>query len=355
MVFKKLFGKKGGKKPHRGYHSIEISAIKILSTDCVQVSFDIPKNLKEEFSYIPGQFLDFIITLNGKEHRRSYSICSGANEPLSVAVKQIKKGVVSTWFNTTAQVGMKVSIAHPQGTFIRTPEMKNIVAFAAGSGITPIMAIAKSLPADASMNLFFGNKTLDSTLFWEEIKSIETLKPQLFLSQESNKIAKDGRLDEKNVSNLLKENLDLLKADAFFLCGPSEMIEVVKAKLELLGVDNSKIKYELFTAPVKSKKGKIIVADSMESKVTVLLDGEEIDINFVPNGKSIIELLDVKGYDPPYSCRGGVCSTCRAIVTEGTATMRMNYVLTDEEVAQGHILCCQAVPTSEAVTISFDE
>jgi ring-1,2-phenylacetyl-CoA epoxidase subunit PaaE len=217
------------------------------------------------------------------------------------------------------------------------------------------MSIAKSLPSDSSMHLFYGNKTISSTIFWDELKSIGQLKAQLFLSQESNENATDGRLDEKAVSGLIKGNLDLLKADAFFLCGPNDMIETISSKLEEFGVSKSKIKRELFTAPVQTEKTKVAVSDSMNSNVKVLLDGEEIEVKYIPNGKTVLELLDLKGYDPPYSCRGGVCSTCRAMVLDGTATMRMNYVLTDEEVAQGHILCCQAIPTSENVTISFDE
>lgn len=354
MVLKKLFKKKDNSKAPKGFHSLTIRTVEKITSDSVRVSFEVPEELKSNFEFVPGQYLDFSIQINNKEQRRSYSICSGKNEDLAVAVKKVDTGLVSTWFNTAAQVGEEIFVAEPQGSFVRTNELKSIVTFAAGSGITPILSIAKSLSEGDQMALFYGNKTMASTLFLKDLQAIDQVKTKLFLSQENHEHAVYGRLDKTAVSEIIKENLDILKADAFFLCGPNEMIDTISEQLTLFGVPKTKIKREFFTAPVDSKKATNTATDATQSLVTVVLDGEEIEVIYVPNGKSVLELLDVKGYDPPYSCRGGVCSTCRAVVKEGTATMRMNYVLTDEEVSEGHILCCQAIPTSEKVTISFD-
>jgi ring-1,2-phenylacetyl-CoA epoxidase subunit PaaE len=351
----KIFKKSETTKIPKGYNEIRIKYLKHLTAESVQVTLEIPMEMEENFEFIPGQHLDFAIVIDGEIHRRSYSICSGPNEPLSVAVKAINKGLVSNWFKTEAKAGQIIWCTFPSGHFIRTPEMKKMVAFAAGSGITPVLAIAKSLKQDEEMHLFYGNQTVDSTLYWDEIPHLPGVNSKLYLSREEREGAVKGRLDEDNISDIIKADLSLLKADAFFLCGPNEMIETISKKLELFGVDKSKIKRELFTSPVATSNESVDSdGQPVAAKVKVILDGEEIFVDYTPKGKTILELLDVEGYDPPYSCRGGVCSTCRATVTEGTAKMRMNYVLTDEEIQNGSILCCQAEPTSSKVTISFD-
>ena len=354
-LFGKLFKKE--EKGHKGFYPLTISKIKRLTSDSVQVVLDVPSDLKSTFDFIPGQYINFIIEVNGKEERRSYSICSGKNEPLSVAVKAVENGTVSVWFNKEAKEGMTLSVSKPEGNFQLKDNAKKVVAFAAGSGITPILSIAKSLANGVGeMDLFYGNKSQDSILFNDEITSLGHLTTSIYLTQEDKEGYKKGRLDKENISEIIKQDLSILKADAYFLCGPEEMIKAGVDTLKLFGVADAKIHFELFTTPtiMASKTAEPVSDFKGESDVKVTLDGEEIEFKLKANGKPILDVLDKEGFDAPYSCRGGVCCSCKAKVLEGKATMTMNYALTDEEVAEGYILTCQAHPASEKVVISFD-
>lgn len=352
----KLFKKKEkSEKRSKGFHPIAIQAIQKLTSDSVQVTLDIPAELDAKYQFTPGQYLDFEIEVGGEKLRRSYSICSGPDESIAFAVKSIPDGKVSNWFNNSAKTGDTLAVSEPNGLFVWTPEQKNIVTIASGSGITPILSIAKhAAKAGASVKGFYGNKTQNSMMFAEDIKTQFSKEFDLFYTQEEVDGAVHGRLNGESISSKIKEDLNLLKADAFFICGPQEMIAEVTDKLKLFGVPENKIKRELFTAS-QAIEEKTESTEAVKSQVTVILDGETVELNFKPKGKSILELLDAEGYDPPYSCRGGVCSTCKAKVLEGAATMKVNYVLTEEEVANGEILCCQAQPTTENIKISFDE
>lgn len=355
-LFGKLFKKEEGKK-HKGFYDLSIQKIKKLTSESVQVTLDVPSDLKSTFDFIPGQYINFIIEVNGKEERRSYSICSGKNEPLSVAVKAVENGTVSVWFNKEAKEGMTLSVSKPEGNFQLKDDAKKVVAFAAGSGITPILSIAKSLAnGNGEMNLFYGNKSQDSILFNDELTNLAHLKTTQFLSQEDKEGFKKGRLDKENISEIIKQDIDILKADAFFLCGPEEMIKAGVDTLKMFGVAEDKIHFELFTTPtiMATKTTEPVSEFKGESDVKVTLEGEDIEFKLKSNGKAILDILDKEGFDAPYSCRGGVCCSCKAKVLEGKATMTMNYALTDEEVAEGYILTCQAHPASEKVVISFD-
>lgn len=356
-LFGKLFKKSEAGKEHKGFHSLTIQKIEKLTSNSVKVTLDVPADLKQTYSFVPGQYINFIVEQNGKEERRSYSICSGPDEPLAVAVKAIAKGIVSGWFNTTATEGMTVHVSKPEGSFHLKPSDRNVVAFAAGSGITPIMSIAKALDKlDGNLKLYYGNRSQNSILFHNELKQLTHVDTSYFLSGETAEGFSNGRLDKAAISECIKQNLDILKADGFFLCGPEDMIIAGVETLKLFGVSKEKIHYELFTTPTKMESGAktVITEFKGESKVKVILDGEEIDFQLKSNGKPILDILDKEGFDAPYSCRGGVCCSCKAKVLKGQATMTMNYALTDEEVAEGYILVCQAHPASEEVIISFD-
>lgn len=350
-IFKK--DKKENSLP-KGFNLLTIAKITRLTEESVMVTLDIPAELKADYTFIPGQYIDFSVNTDGKDHRRSYSICSGPGEAVSIAVKAMPNGTVSKWFNEVAHEGMEIACSKPQGQFTLEPGMKKVVAFAAGSGITPILSMAKGLEAGAEMHLYYGNRNQASAIFLNEVNNLPNVKVQHYFSQETVEGAKEGRLDDSHISDIIKENLDLLKSDAFFMCGPIEMTETITKKLKLFGVADNKIKRELFSAPVADESPTDTSVEPVASDVTVLLDGEEIDVKFKPKGKTILELLDAEGYDPPYSCRGGVCSTCKAKVTEGKATMRMNYVLTDQEVEEGYVLCCQTEPLTDKIRIEFD-
>jgi ring-1,2-phenylacetyl-CoA epoxidase subunit PaaE len=356
MALFKFLKKKGGKIP-RGFYEITIKEVRRLTELSVQIVLDIPTDLKEKFHFIPGQYINFIVNVNGEDQRRSYSICSGLGEDLSIAVKEMKLGKVSTWFNREAKAGTTILCSAPEGQFILKDEHKNIVAFSGGSGITPILSIAKKIQETGrKMELFYGNYDLNAMIFQDEIDALSNVKPHYIFSDEVNEDYKKGLLDQEMVASLVKENLDILKADAFFLCGPIGMIEAAEAQLALFGVPKSKIKKELFSAPTKKEEAsENNETKEVSSDVTVFLEGEEIHIKYKAKGKGIIDTLNNEGYDPPYSCRGGVCSTCKCKVTEGSATMKINYSLTDEDIADGYVLACQAVPTTEKLTITFDE
>ncbi len=360
-LFKKLFSKSDSKatsKAPKGYFELSISKLTKLSADTVEVQFQIPAELKLQFTYLPGQYLNFAINVNGKEERRSYSICSDENEPLAVAVKTIDNGVVSNWFYNSAEEGQSIFVASPQGHFTPKNE-KVIVAVAAGSGITPIMSIAKNFEksADKSLHLFFGNRRAETTIYKSVIDQLKNTSATYFLSKEEKEGYLKGRITKESFVEQVKANLDLLKADGFYLCGPEDMIFGIKEALEMFGVDDSKIHFELFTTPTHHQEESITKTSDFtgKSKVKVIIDDEAYEFELDADGKSILEKADSEGADAPYSCRGGVCSTCKAKVTKGKAVMDLNYALTDDEVAQGYILTCQAHPASEELIVNYDE
>lgn len=356
--FKKLFNKGSESKSPRGFNTLTISKITKLSNDTVMVTLDVPADLKSQYNFTPGQYLDFAITIDGKEQRRSYSICSGKGEELSVAIKKVDKGIVSTWFNEVAIAESPIFTSTPQGSFILPKEAKTVVSFAAGSGITPIVSIAKDIQnSGAKLNLFFGNRTENSILFKSDLDGLSNTNVSYFLSGESKEGFGNGRLDNDNISSIIKGDLDLLKSDYFLLCGPEEMIVSAIETLKVFGVTEDKIKYELFTTPVKmkAKESDSSASFSGKSKVSIILDDETDSFELDADGMSILEKSNKEGLDAPYSCKGGVCSTCKAKVIKGKASMKMNYSLTDKDVEEGYILTCQAHPASEEVVISFDD
>lgn len=353
-LFKKLFGKSEYKAP-RGFSMVPIQSVERLSPDTVKVSFDIQNNAA--FAFTPGQYVNVAIPINGEEERRSYSICSGAKEALAIAIKEVENGTVSKWFNQMAAAEMKIAISAPEGNFTKLKDAKNIVAIAAGSGITPIMAIAKQMEAEGgSLRLYFGNRVEQDILFKSEIDGLNNTTPVYFLSREEKEGFENGRITKQVMIDELKKDLSLLKSDGFFLCGPEEMIVAGKEALEMFGVPENKIHYELFTTPVlmKSEETPDVPAFQGKSNVTAIMDGEE-ETFVINSSKTLLEGALDQGMDAPYSCRGGVCSTCKAKVMDGAATMTLNYSLTDQEVEQGFILTCQAHPASENVTFSYDE
>jgi ring-1,2-phenylacetyl-CoA epoxidase subunit PaaE len=348
-----IFKKKDASKSSRGFYELRVSEINRLNDKSVMVSLEIPVELEKEFEFVPGQYLNFEVEIQGKKHRRSYSICSGPTEPLSIAVKAVDNGTVSNWFNQELKVGDVLHVGTPEGNFTLNSEYKNIVAIAAGSGITPIMSIAKAM-GDGQINLIYGNRTQGDAIFLSEIQSLKHVQLTGFLSQDDVEGFRNGRIDKANFTEIIKSDLNILKADAFYLCGPEGMINDVKETLKLFGVNDKKIKFELFTAPVLVESVTEIDFKGT-SQITVILDHEKVTFEMKPGNATILDMVEKNGMDAPYSCRGGVCCSCKAKVLEGKATMRINYSLTDEDVNQGYILTCQAQPNSEKLTISYDE
>lgn len=360
-LFKKMFKKDGEDKANhpKGFHELTVSEVKKLTDESVQISFDVPEDLKASFRFIPGQYVNILVDINGKEERRSYSICSGKDEPLSVAIKAVSGGTVSKWANAELSAGATILVSKPEGNFTLKDSDRQVVAFAAGSGITPILAIAKALENNGGkLELFYGNKSEKSILFHSTLADLKQTTTHYFLSQEEKAGFESGRLTKEAVSAQIKANLALLKADAFFLCGPEELIVHTRDLLKTFGVSADKIHYELFTTPV-AMASNTTVSDAGtfkgSSKVKVILDDEEISFQLNTDGKTILDAVNDQGYDAPYSCRGAVCCTCRAKVLKGKATMTLNYSLTDQELADGFILTCQAHPATEELIVSYDE
>ncbi len=346
--------KKSGKKAPRGFNMVTIQKIERLSSDTVKIIFDTTNN---DFPYKAGQYINVAIPINGEEQRRSYSICSGTNEPLAIAVKEVENGTVSTWFNQSATEEMAIAISKPEGNFTKPADAKNIVAIAAGSGITPIMSISKQIEGEGgNVRLYFGNRTEQDIIFRSEIEALNNTNPVFFLSREEKEGFEHGRITKQVLVDEFKKDLSLLKADGFFLCGPEEMIVLATEALNMFGVSVDKIHFELFTTPVLMKPEESVPADAFSGKstVTAVVDGEEETFQ-LDSSKTLLDGAIDNGVDAPYSCRGGVCSTCKAKVMEGAATMTLNYSLTDSEVEEGYILTCQSHPASEKLKFDYDE
>ena len=352
------------------FHNLTVANIKKEAADTVSISFDIPNNLKSEYQFIPGQYLTLKTEINGEDVRRAYSICSAPHEDsLSIAVKQIPNGVFSTFANQTLKVGDKLEVLTPNGHFYADySSSKNYVGFAAGSGITPMMSIIKHvLDTDkkSKFTLFYGNKDVEKVIFGKELDSIKNKYPSQFsvnyvYSQEN--YGTDifyGRIDTGKLQVWEKGLFNVLGTDEFFMCGPEKMTIDIREFLESKQIDSEKVHFELFTTGTANELNNITEekskSDSLSSNVKVIIDDEEYEFALDSEGKDILEAGINAGIDLPYSCKGGVCSTCRAKVLEGEATMKLNYSLLDDEVNDGYILTCQAHPKSDKLVVSFDE
>ena len=346
---------KSNKAAHlpKGAHELNVKNVTQLTSESVQISFDIPEELKKSFQYQAGQYLTLQVEIDGKQERRSYSICSGPQEDLAIGVKKLEGGKVSTYLQQI-QKDQKIVVFEPEGAFILKPDYKKVVALAAGSGITPIMSMLKTAATDVRFQLIYWNKRPELTLFLNEIQAQPNTTLHSFYSQVAVSGAQEGRIDEANFKALIKADLHLLQADAYFLCGPQGMVEMAEATLEFFGVAKNKIHKELFFA-TEAAAAISAPAFSGKSHVKMMLEGDIVEFDANGADKSLLELAEKAGLDAPFSCRGGVCSSCRAKVLQGSAQMRMNHALTDAEVANGYILTCQAHPTSENLIVSFDE
>ena len=350
------------------FYQIKVKEVRREIEDAVSVAFDIPEGLMSTFTFSPGQYVTLKTNVQGEELRRSYSICSAPHEgELRVAIKQIEGGKFSTYANQTLKEGDSLEAMPPMGNFkwSQGTEPSHLVGWAAGSGITPMMSIAKTvLQSDehSTFTLFYGNKNSNSIIFKDELEDlknsfVDRLEVHHILSREDQgSDATSGRIDGDKVKSFNHKFFDINTATGHYLCGPLGMIESVTETLQELGTAKDKIHFELFntTSSSSAKQKETASSSSERSSVTVVLDGEET--HFEMKGKEY--LLDAAldaGADVPYACKGAVCCTCRAKVLEGSAEMVMNYALVDEEVKEGYVLTCQTRATSEKLVVSFDE
>ena len=336
--------------------------------------------MKEEFRFLQGQNLTLRLTIGGIEVRRSYSICSSPlDNELRIAIKKVPAGVFSTYANEQLQKGQLLEVLPPSGKFYTelAPEnKKHYLAFAAGSGITPVISLIKTTLAvepNSHFTLVYGNRHRLSILFREELEALKNryinrLSLHHILSREQMDIPlNQGRIDATKCGELFGRLIDLSSVDEIYLCGPGEMIFTVKDWLEQQGVDRKKIHFELFQTqsfePAIGQSGPArraattgddpLLRDKV-SHVTVRLDGVNHEFNLPFDGDSILDAALLQGADLPFACKGGVCCTCRAKLIEGKVEMEVNYALEADELAAGFILTCQSHPRTEKTVIDFD-
>lgn len=349
------------------FHSLRIQEIKRETVDTVSISFEVPSNLKNDFKFIPGQYLTFRTNINGEEVRRSYSICSASNaNDLRVAVKQIPNGVFSTYANTTLKAGEHLDVAVPEGKFTLETDVDNrdfYGAFVAGSGITPVLSMIKDVlikEPNSSFVLVYGNKSPENTIFYDEINQLKKdyfgrLYVYYSFTEVNESDALFGRIDGEKVNYIVKNKHKVDTFKDFYLCGPETMINLVSETLQENHIVKKNIHFELFTAS-ESTAAPVVASEGFNgvAEVVVLLDDEETTIT-VKGNETILEIALKAGLDAPYSCNGGVCSSCACIVTEGEVQMLKNSILTEGEIAEGLTLSCQAVPKSAFIKVDFDE
>ena len=355
------------------FHSLKIKSITRETPDCVSVAFEVPAELRETFRYVPGQYLTLRRTHGGEELRRSYSICSSPlDEEWRVAIKKVPEGRFSTLAVDGLRPGDTLDVMPPQGRFtppaLHPENAKSYVLFAAGSGITPVFSIAKTVlltEPHSQVYLVYGNRGRNSIIFKEAIeglknKFLDRLSVFHVLSREHGDADLFfGRIDQKKTARLLQSLIPAARIDECFICGPEEMIMGVKAALADAGVAPERIHFELFATAggAKTARGSVrsVGDDDQKSQVTMRLDGHAYRLDMSYYGDTILDAALAAGAEAPYSCKNGMCSTCRARITEGTALMDVNYSLSDKEVAQGYVLTCQARPTAAQVAVDFDQ
>jgi ring-1,2-phenylacetyl-CoA epoxidase subunit PaaE len=340
------------------FHSLTVSKIERFNADSLAISLAIPADLKSNFHFEPGQYITFSHSVGDKEIRRSYSIASvPRDEIITVGVKEVSGGIFSTYANKTLKVGDVLKVAAPEGGFVLDKEANSILAIGAGSGITPLLSIIKtalSNSPEVKVGLIYGNQSDRSMMFKDSIQELsQNFSDRLFAVHVfSREQGGDyfGRIDRGVILHALKNKLARLGVpDKTYLCGPEEMIHLAKDTLLDQGAAEENILFELFVASENAKK---INVSGMAS-VRVLLDGENHEIQ-VPKEEFLLDSLLEQGIDAPYSCQGGSCSSCICKITEGSADMARNQVLTDNEIASGFVLSCQATITSTSIAVDFD-
>ena len=352
------------------FHSIKVADVYKVTKDCSVITFDIPADLQEEFQFTQGQHLTVRTFIDGKDERRSYSLCSSPMEnKWQVAVKKITEGVFSTFVNDTLKKGDSLDLIAPHGAFhteVNQAKAKNYIAFAAGSGITPILSIIKThLAAEpkSTFKLFYLNRTVKSIIFKEEIEQLKNkyfgrFEIFHFLTKEHRNIELlNGRFTKEKLQILTDKIIDIQSTDDCFICGPEQMIYLLRDELTAAGLPAAKIHFELFNTGIseedKQRISKIVEKKVDGTEITIIDGGKEFHFVMDEAYDNILDSAIAAGADLPFACKGGVCSTCRCKIVEGTAEMKVNYALDAGEVAKNFILSCQAVPTSKKIVVDF--
>lgn len=344
------------------FYTLKIKEVIRETPEAVSLSFEIPDNLKDTFSYKAGQYITIKTAIEGNELRRSYSLCSapGSGE-FKVTVKEVPGGSFSVLANNLLKAGDALDVHPPEGRFIYEPGSgaKTYAAFAAGSGITPVLSIIKTVldkEPESSFILVYGNRSTENTIFFKELLKLQAENPdRLFIefiySRTREENAQFGRIESSTVNYVLRNKFKDSTIDRFYLCGPEEMIENVKENLQKNGVSEEKILFELFTT---KDTGAVDTGVEGEIQLTITVDDEETTLTMDSEGTVLDAALE-NDLDVPYSCQGGICSSCIARITEGKAEMRKNQILTDSEIAEGLILTCQAQAKTSVLKVDYDD
>ncbi|MFL6792730.1 MAG: 1,2-phenylacetyl-CoA epoxidase subunit PaaE [Bradyrhizobium sp.] len=351
------------------FHRLAVSDLRRETADAVSLAFAIPKELESDYSFAPGQYLTLRTTMDGEEVRRSYSICSGPDDgELRIAVKKIDGGAFSNWAADELKAGDELDVMTPTGRFgiaAAPQEARLYVGFAAGSGITPILSIAKGVLArepNSQFFLFYGNRSTGGMLFLEELEELKDRFLQRFslfhvISGEEQDIPiLHGRLDREKVRVLLRSMVPAASVDHVFICGPTGMSEDIEATCRETGIADDRIHVERFVSEFGGRpRAKKAVAPGAPPKAVaaLIIDGKRREVPVV-EGEAILDAALRAGMDLPFACKGGMCSTCRAKLVEGEAQMEVNYSLEPWELKAGFILTCQARPCSERVVVDYD-
>ena len=354
------------------FHPLTIKEIKKETNDCVSVLFEIPDELKKSFSFQQGQSLTMRATINGEEVRRTYSLCSSPlDKEWRVAIKKVEDGLFSTYANDTLKAGDVLEVMEPAGKFyteINPVNKKKYLAFAAGSGITPVLSIIKTTlrtEPHSSFTLVYGNKSRASIIFFEELEGLKNKFITRFnfiniLSRErTESVINSGRITRDKLNELAKL-VDYATTDEIFICGPEEMIFCVKEYFLEKSIAEKNIHFELFATSGQKAQGarrkvQYVEDSGPKSNITVKVDGRSFDFSlFLNSDTTILDAALQQGADLPYACKGGMCCTCKARLLEGEVEMDVHWGLEHEEIEKGFILTCQSHPKTEKVVVDYD-
>jgi len=354
------------------FHELKVARVETLTADAKAIYLEIPAHLKNAFQYTPGQYLTFEIELNGHKQRRAYSICTSpfSDSNPAIGVKKVAGGAVSVYMNDKVKEGDTLSVMEPMGNFTHQPNANNkhhYVLLGGGSGITPLMAILKSVletERESKITLFYANRNEQSVMFKSLLESLQQqFGSRLNIIHNVDEGAAltngySGKLDKQKFSEILKANLNNEVATVdYYICGPSGLMHLIDETLNDLNVPKNKIHKEFFTAPLKTEteqSAKISDSPLASSSLSITLDGSKIEVEY-SGQKSILEAALDAGYDPPFACQIGACCTCRAKLKEGKVVMADRESLSDAEIKEGYILTCQSKPLTEKLVYTYDE
>lgn len=353
------------------FHPLTVAQVRNETRDTIAVTFDVPPELASSFAYQQGQHLTLRALIDEEDVRRSYSICSAVQDgALRVAIKRTPGGLFSSWANEHLKPGMTLDVMPPMGHFnvpLAPDNARHYVAFAAGSGITPILSIIKTtLLAEpkSHFTLFYGNRASSSVIFKDELTDLKDvymarLNLAYVMSREQQDIELfNGRITKEKCEQFIKHWIRIEDIDVAFICGPEDMMHGVSAALQEAGMPKEHIKVELFAASIPKHQHRARVFDAgarHETEVTVIMDGSHTSFTMDKDKESILDAGLRAGIDMRYSCKGGVCSTCRCKLIDGKVDMDANYALEDYEIARGFVLSCQAFPVTDKVIVDFDQ